>query len=278
MASEPLAKRQRNAQASSIPTGSTLPDSVCFRSLMNVSVIAVTLLIGPLSHRAVSMQWASRSPVTPLPAALASIRHRPAPPCGRSAEIVQSCKKVRAVVEDAAQPAVVDELLGERDGGHAAVVVPDGVRHAGLLDRFDHLLPLGRIHGKRLLAEDHLAGLGRGDGDIVVQVVRHADIDRVDIVPLDELSPIGLDRGVTPRIGELPGLGLVAGTHGLQHRLVLEVEEIVDAAVGVRVRPAHEAVTDHADAERFALLTSTYSEWKNYHGDTESTEKKSIGN
>ena len=89
-----MAKRQRNAQASSMPTVSTLPVRVCLRSLMNVSVIAVTLLIGPLSQRAVSMQWASRSPVTPLPAAVASSRHRPAPPCGRSAEIVQSCRKL----------------------------------------------------------------------------------------------------------------------------------------------------------------------------------------
>ena len=77
-----------------MPTGSTLPDSVCLRSLMNVSVIAVTLSIGPLSQRAVSMQWARRSPVTPLPATRTSIRHRPAPPCGRSAEIVQSCRKL----------------------------------------------------------------------------------------------------------------------------------------------------------------------------------------
>ena len=63
------------------------------RSLMNVSVMAVTDVIGPLCHRAVSMQWASRSPVTPEPAALTSSRHVPMPPCGSSAEIVQSCRK-----------------------------------------------------------------------------------------------------------------------------------------------------------------------------------------
>ena len=44
MPSEPLLKRQRNAQASSMPTFSTLPVRLCLRSLMNVSVIAVTLL------------------------------------------------------------------------------------------------------------------------------------------------------------------------------------------------------------------------------------------
>ena len=75
-----------------MPTGCTLPVAVCVRSLMNVSVIAVTFVIEPFSHSAVSMQCASKSPVTPLPAAAASSRHNPAPPCGRSAEIVQSCK------------------------------------------------------------------------------------------------------------------------------------------------------------------------------------------
>ena len=33
------------------------------------------------------------------------------------------------------EPAFVDQLLGQRDGRNAAVVVPDHVRHAGLLDR-----------------------------------------------------------------------------------------------------------------------------------------------
>jgi hypothetical protein len=40
--SEPFSKRARNAQASSMPTFSTLPVMLCLRSLMKVSVIAVT--------------------------------------------------------------------------------------------------------------------------------------------------------------------------------------------------------------------------------------------
>ena len=43
-------------------------------------------------------------------------------------------EEVGAVVEDAAELAFVDELLGQRDGGDAAVVVPDHVRDAGVLD------------------------------------------------------------------------------------------------------------------------------------------------
>ncbi len=77
-----------------MPTFSTLPVSWCLRSLIKVSVMALRLLMPPLSHMAVSMQWARRSPETPLPAALTSRRHRAVPPWGKSAEMVQSCKKL----------------------------------------------------------------------------------------------------------------------------------------------------------------------------------------
>ena len=88
-------KRQRNAQASSMPTFSTLPVRLCLRSLTNVSVIAVTLLIGAVEPEgrvdAVGQQVAGD-------AAAGRRRHRaatgPAPPCGRSAEIVQSCRNL----------------------------------------------------------------------------------------------------------------------------------------------------------------------------------------
>ena len=69
-------------------TGSTLPVSACFRSLTKVSVWATTRRMGPLSHWAVSIEWASRSPVTPEPATRASSRQRAMPPWGTSAEIV----------------------------------------------------------------------------------------------------------------------------------------------------------------------------------------------
>jgi len=71
-----------------MPTGSTLPVSACLRCLTKVSVAAVTRAMGPLSHSAVSIEWARRSPVTPEPATLTSSRHRAMPPWGTSAEIV----------------------------------------------------------------------------------------------------------------------------------------------------------------------------------------------
>ncbi len=45
-------------------------------------------------------------------------------------------KKFGAIVKDPAQPALADQFLGQGNGGHAAIVVPDHVRHARLLDGF----------------------------------------------------------------------------------------------------------------------------------------------
>ncbi len=64
------------------------------RSLTKVSVMALTVSMPPLSQMAVSMQWARRSPVTPLPAAATSRRHKPVPPCGKSGLMVQSCRNL----------------------------------------------------------------------------------------------------------------------------------------------------------------------------------------
>ena len=85
-------------------------------------------------------------------------------------------------MKNAAEPAFIDELLGQRDRRHAAVVVPDHVRHSGLLDGLDHLQPFGAVHRERLFAQDHFAGFGGGDGDFRVHVVGAGDIDQVDVV------------------------------------------------------------------------------------------------
>ena len=52
-------------------------------------------------------------------------------------------QEVRAVVEDPAETAFVDELLGKSYRGDAPVVVPDCVRNTRRFDRLHHLLPLG---------------------------------------------------------------------------------------------------------------------------------------
>ena len=169
-------------------------------------------------------------------------------------------EKISAVVEDPAELAAIDDVLRERHRRDAAVVVPDHVRHAGLLDGGAHLLTLGHVHRQRLLAEDRLAVLRRLDGDLSVEVVGRADIDGVDVIGGDELPPVGLDPLVSPAVGEGFCLLWVAGGDSLQHGQVFQVEEILDAVVAVGVGAAHEAVADHADAEGFChgVVTS----WK----------------
>jgi len=85
-------------------------------------------------------------------------------------------------VEDASQPAFVDELLGQRHRRHPAIIERDQVGHAGFLHRVHHFLGLRGVQRQRLFTTDGLAGLGGGDGDLGVHVVRHADVHHVDIL------------------------------------------------------------------------------------------------
>src|SRR5205807_1046695 len=85
--------------------------------------------------------------------------------------------------------------------------------------------------------------------DLGVQVVRRADVDDVDIFSLEQLPPVGLDRFVAPLVGKGLRLGRVTGANGLEHRLLRQVEEMADELIRGRVRPAHEAVADHANVE-----------------------------
>jgi len=155
------------------------------------------------------------------------------------------------VVEDLAELAFVDQPLRQRHRRHPPVVVPDHVGHAGLLDGLDHLEPLGAVHRQRLLAEDHLLIRRGRQCDLGVRVVRRADIDDVDVLALDELPPIGLDRFVAPLVGKRLGVLGITSTDGLEHGRVLQVKKVAHPAVSVRMSPAHKSVADHADVERF---------------------------
>ena len=137
-------------------------------------------------------------------------------------------------MEDLAELAAVNDLLGERDGRHAAVVVPHGVGHAGFLDGVNHRLAFFGSTGQRFFAEHHLAGFSGGDGHLGVLIVGRADVDGVDVIALDQLAPVGLVTFKAPLLGE--GLGAVFGTSadGLEHGCVAEVgEKVTDALVTV---------------------------------------------
>ena len=173
-------------------------------------------------------------------------RRRPAAGRRRSS----SPAGIGAVVEDLPEPAFVDELLGQRDGGDAAVVVPDDVRHAGLLD--------GLRPSPRLRPRSSPAAFRRGSScrprprrwrsrvcSCSACRCRRRRCRRARPASASRSRPI---RSPTSRRSSSTVV-LVAAADGLEHRLVFEVEEVVDLAVGIRVGAAHEAVADHADVE-----------------------------
>ena len=88
---------------------------------MNVSAIAPTtsVISSPVTKRAMSMMCAFRSPCAPEPAFLLE------PPEQRSRRAAPALQVDGADVVDPAERALLHELVRERDGGHAAVVVPD---------------------------------------------------------------------------------------------------------------------------------------------------------
>lgn len=156
-----------------------------------------------------------------------------------------------AVVEDASEFPAIDDLFGQGYGGDAAIVVPDGVGDAGAFDGLDHADTFFDIHGEGFFAEDHFAGFGGGQRDFAVEVIRGADVDGIDILAGDELSPVGFDRLVAPLVGEGLGFFGIACADGLEDRLVFEIEKVVDFGVAIGVSAAHESVANHADAKRF---------------------------
>src|SRR5260370_1211558 len=70
----------------------------------------------------------------------------------------------------------------------------------------------------------------------------------------DEFAQFRFDLIQTPLRGEAFGLRGVPGADRFEYRAVAQVEEVVDLAVGVRVRPAHEAVANKSDVELFHFL------------------------
>jgi hypothetical protein len=71
-------------------------------------------------------------------------------------------QELGAIVKYFVEPSVFDDLFGECDCRYAAIIVPDHVPHLGF-QRLHHLHGFAGVAAERLLAEDHLAGLRRGE-------------------------------------------------------------------------------------------------------------------
>jgi hypothetical protein len=115
---------------------------------------------------------------------------------------------------------------------------PAARHHLGLLDGVR----------ERLLAQNVLAGLERGDGDLRVRVARRADVDKVHVVAAQEHPPVRLDRAPAQPLGGGPGGVRRAAAEGGHVDVVGQVEEAPRGAPRLGVRGAHEGVADHADA------------------------------
>ena len=114
-----------------------------------------------------------------------AVRSRPCdialePPEERSRRAAPTLQVDGAGVIHPTQGAGGHQLVGERHGGDAPVVVPDEGLACGGCRRGGHRLGVGQRSCERLLAGDVLAGLERGDRLFGMDVVRRADVDQVD--------------------------------------------------------------------------------------------------
>src|SRR5262245_37769794 len=154
-------------------------------------------------------------------------------------------------MEDLPETPFVKKVLEQHDRRRAAVVVPNHVRDFGGFDRFDHHLRLSRVASQRFLAHHNLAREGGGDGDLGMRVIRAGDVDKVNVFALDQLTPIRLDRLVTPVVREgLRAIG-IARADSLQRRLNGKIKETSGLQKRVRMSASHETIADQTDIQLF---------------------------
>jgi hypothetical protein len=85
----------------------------------------------------------------------------------------------------------------------------------------------------------------------VVCVVRRADVNNIDIVPRNHLAPIGLGTFPAPIRRERFELLLIAVTDALHNHFMLDVKELVQLHVCVRMDPTHKAAPDQSYVKFF---------------------------
>src|SRR5436190_9114882 len=82
-----------------------------------------------------------------------------------------------------------------------------------------------------------------------MRVIRRADIHRIDVLPLDQLPPIGFGGFISPLLRKLLDLPGIARTSRLQNRLIFQIKKIGHLPIRIRMRPPHESIADHPDVE-----------------------------
>ena len=157
-------------------------------------------------------------------------------------------RELRSDVDDVAEGPgcrIREGPHGPGEEGHLARDPDEGI---GRLDGGNDALGCCEIDAERLLAEEIPPGRGRGDVELLVQVMRNGEVEHVDRIIVDKLAPIfseGRDRGnrAKPvagcriRIGNCHDLGL--------DRVMREVQP---TAAQRRKFAAHETAAHDADA------------------------------
>ena len=212
---------------------------------MNVSVMAVTSAMGPFSQSAVSM--AVRQQIAG-DAAAGNGSIQPPQSFAALREILRDgpiLEELRAVVEDAAEAAFVDQMLEQHHGRHAAVVVPD------------HVSDLRGLHGMRpsLSASAALRPSGFSHSTILpacaaamaisacVSLGLAISIRSMSLRSTSLRQSVSTDS-IAPVFREGFGAFRVARADGFEHGPVRQIEETAGLEESVGMGAAHEAVAD----------------------------------
>src|SRR5690606_8084608 len=144
----------------------------------------------------------------------------------------------------------LDQSLGaailRREAQHLAVHQLDACR----LDRCEHSLGFGQATGERLFAQDMLARLRRRRDDFLVQIVRHRDRDRVDVVALEDFFIVLVGVGDAPLVLGLKKFTTPASTPPISVPLVM-ISSIAVWSPAEAAAPTCSAVRGDTPAARY---------------------------
>ena len=113
-----------------------------------------------------------------------------------------------------ADVAGVDHLFGADVRGVEDKVFVDAQHDLRLRRRRNHPVGLRHAEGHRLLHGDVFAGLARRHCHVSVQMMRHQQLDQVDVAVGQELVEVGVNLRRAPRLGALFGQLPIRVTHG----------------------------------------------------------------
>src|SRR5438132_12228418 len=80
-------------------------------------------------------------------------------------------------------------------------------------------------------------------------IVRTGNVDDINSGIVDQPSPVGVVRLVTPFVGKLFYVLRIARSDGLKHRPIFKIKKLADGQISIRMRTSHKAIADEANVE-----------------------------